>query len=121
MFKRLIDWFRIQPEPHETSPADALRRTGAHALPRAATSTSAVPRRQPEFVELDRNVTEGSDHHDTESGAPRRTKYVREDSGTHETLKIIDTSLDEQNDEDDVDPYNTGGFDRSRNWDKGSR
>ena len=84
-------------------------------------STSAVPRRQPEFVELDRNVTEGSDHQDTESGAPRRTKYVREDSGTHETLKIIDHSLDEPNDEDDIDPYNSGRFDPYRNWDKRSR
>ncbi len=106
MFRRLVNWFRNQPEPHESSPANPLRRTGTHALRRSARSTPGVPRRQPEI---------------TDSGAPRRTQYVREDSGTHETLKIIDSSLDEPTDEDDIDPYNTGRFDPSRNWDKRSR
>jgi hypothetical protein len=46
-----------------------------------------------------------------------RNKFVREDTGTHETLKILDDSmLDTQ--EEGIDPYNTGRFDRSRNWDK---
>ena len=106
MFTRLINWFKLRPDPHQTSPADLLRRTGAHAPPRSARSTPEVPRRHPEF---------------TDRGAPRRTEYVREDSGTHETLKIIDHSLDEPNDEDDIDPYNSGRFDPYRNWDKRSR
>ena len=47
-----------------------------------------------------------------------RNKYVREDTGTHETLKIVDDSLLESDDEFGADPYNTGRFDRSKSWDK---
>lgn len=47
-----------------------------------------------------------------------RTKYQREDSGTHETLRIIDENALMNPDEDGIDPYNTGKFDRSRHWDK---
>ncbi len=46
-----------------------------------------------------------------------RNKYLREDTGTHETLKIIDDSILDSNDEDGIDPYNTGRFDRSKSWD----
>ena len=45
-----------------------------------------------------------------------RNKYVREDTGTHETLKILDDSLVDSGEETGIDPYNTGGFDRSKNW-----
>ena len=45
-----------------------------------------------------------------------RNKYVREDTGTHETLKILDDSLVDSGEEPGIDPYNTGGFDRSKNW-----
>lgn len=47
-----------------------------------------------------------------------RNKYQREDTGTHETLKIVDDSLVDTGEETGIDPYNTGNFDRSRNWDK---
>jgi hypothetical protein len=45
-----------------------------------------------------------------------RNKYIREDTGTHETLKILDDSLVDSGEEPGIDPYNTGGFDRSKNW-----
>ena len=47
-----------------------------------------------------------------------RTKYQREDTGTHETLRIIDEDALKNPDEDGIDPYNTGKFDRSKHWDK---
>ena len=47
-----------------------------------------------------------------------RTKYQREDTGTHETLRIIDEDALKNPDEDGMDPYNTGKFDRSKHWDK---
>ena len=43
---------------------------------------------------------------------------MRENTGTHETLKILDDSLVDDDEEAGIDPYNTGEFDRSRNWDK---
>jgi hypothetical protein len=45
-----------------------------------------------------------------------RNKYVREDTGTHEKLKIIDDTLVEEEDDGGIDPYNTGRFDRSKSW-----
>jgi hypothetical protein len=49
----------------------------------------------------------------------KRSKFVREDSGTHDSLSIIDESaIVENNDEEGIDPYNTGRFYRSKNWDK---
>ncbi len=51
-----------------------------------------------------------------------RNKYIREDTGTHETLKIVDELLDEDKATGEgIDPYNTGRFDRSKTWDKRSR
>ena len=46
-----------------------------------------------------------------------RNKIVREDTGTHDTLKILDDSLVDSGEETGIDPYNTGEFDRSRHWD----
>lgn len=43
-------------------------------------------------------------------------KMVREDTGTHDTLKIVDPSAAESEDEFGIDPYNTGRFDRSKSW-----
>ncbi len=121
MLRRLVNWFRKQPETHGTSPVDPLRRTGAHALPGSAGSSAAVPLDQPESAEPEPDDAGGHDRDDDDRRTPRRSKYIREDSGTHETLKIIDDSLTEANDEDGIDPYNTGRFNRSRNWDKRSR
>ena len=51
-----------------------------------------------------------------------RNRYVREDTGTHETLKIVDDSILDSDDEPEAfDPYNTGRFDRSKSWDGPAR
>jgi hypothetical protein len=48
-----------------------------------------------------------------------RNKYIREDTGTHETLKIVDEfEIDDVDDGQGIDPYNTGRFDRSKSWEK---
>ncbi len=71
-----------------------------------------------EMVELDSNVAGKISSDDAGINALVRNKYQREDSGTHETLKIIDDSIVDSGEETGIDPYNTGNFDRSRNWDK---
>ena len=60
---------------------------------------------------------------DIESNGPGknvliRNKFVREETGTHETLKILDDSMVDSGEEPGLDPYNTGSFDRSKNWDR---
>jgi len=58
-----------------------------------------------------------SPDHTAESGRTvARNKYIREDTGTHETLTIVDNSLPDPDEDAGIDPYNTGRFDRSRNW-----
>lgn len=47
-----------------------------------------------------------------------RKKFLREDTGTHETFTILDDSLSDSGDETGIDPYNTGAFDRSKTWDR---
>ncbi|MEX2123079.1 MAG: hypothetical protein WD795_04235 [Woeseia sp.] len=50
-----------------------------------------------------------------------RNKFVREETGTHDTLKILDGSLLEEQEEGGIDPYNTGRFDRAKSWEFRSR
>lgn len=123
--KRFLNWLSGKISPGKPPPrknlyrtGSHLRQTGSHTPGRPATPKQAVPRRQPEYVDLDPHV-EG---HIEDSGPGKnvliRNKYVREDTGTHETLKILDDSLLDTEEEEGADPYNTGQFDRSRNWEK---
>jgi hypothetical protein len=50
-----------------------------------------------------------------------RSRLVREDTGTHDTLKILDESLAEAEEQSGIDPYNTGRFDRAKSWEFRSR
>lgn len=104
--------------------AAQLRQTGSLNIPpkrstlKRSTPKQAVPRRQPEFVDLDPHIEGRIEDNGPGKNVLIRNKYVREDTGTHETLKIIDDSMIETEEEEGIDPYNTGQFDRSRHWDK---
>ncbi len=123
--KRFFNWLAGKRSPRQASPRPDLRQTGAHlrqsgkhAAPARVKVKQAVPRKQPEYIDLDESF-EGQ----IESGGPGknvliRNKYVREDTGTHETLTILDDSVIDTEEEEGIDPYNTGQFDRSKNWDK---
>jgi len=116
-------WFRRDQADEE--PGSGRRATDAQppsrtatVPPKPATSIQTEPRQTSRTMKLDPNV-EGR----IESSGPGknvliRNKYQREDTGTHDTLKILDDSLVDSGEETGIDPYNTGNFDRSRNWDK---
>lgn len=96
-----------------------MRQSGAYERPDAGEpEKESDPPRIPEVVELDPQFA----GHIEDSGPGKnvliRNKFVREETGTHETLTILDDSLVDSGEEAGIDPYNTGGFDRSRNWDK---
>ena len=86
----------------------------------------AAPRVKPTPVRRNKPVAEAVEiatemEGKIEDGGPGKNvlvknKYLREDTGTHETLKILDDSLVDSGEETGIDPYNTGGFDRSKNW-----
>ncbi len=48
----------------------------------------------------------------------RRARLIRKETGTHETLTIVDDSAAESDDDMSSDPYNSGSFDRSKNWER---
>lgn len=118
MLDKLKNLFAKRSSPKSAPKAPDLGQSGAHAVPRPRPQQARVPRPKPEFVDTDEDLSG-----EIESAGPGknvliRNKYVREDTGTHETLKILDDSIVDSGEEQGIDPYNTGGFDRSRNWDK---
>jgi len=50
-----------------------------------------------------------------------RSRHIREDTGTHDTLKILDHSVLSSEETEEFDPYNTGRFDRAKSWDAPAR
>ena len=125
MMNRLTNWLRSkispkkQPKPPNLVQTGAhLRQTGSHIRPKKTTPKQAVPRRQPEYVDLDPQAAGKIQDNGPGKNVLIRNKYVREDTGTHETLKILDDSIIDTEEGEGIDPYNTGQFDRSKNWDK---
>jgi hypothetical protein len=133
--KRFINWLGSKISPKKASRNSSLTRsgvhlrqtgshlryTGGHTAPRTTQINQAVPKRQPEYVDLDPNIEGRIEDNGPRKNVLIRNKYVREDTGTHETLKILDDSMIDTEEEEGMDPYNTGRFDRSRNWDKRSK
>jgi hypothetical protein len=101
-----------------------VRKTGASESmlrqttrrPNPAPKKPAIKIRKPNLVEFDSDVGGRIDDGGPGKNVLIRNKYVREDTGTHDTLKIIDDSLLEDEEEVGIDPYNTGRFDRSQSW-----
>jgi hypothetical protein len=125
--KRFINWLSSKISPRKASKISAaqqagsdLYRSGGHTIrrPTRKQPKQAVPDRQPEFVNIEPHVEGRVEDRGPGKNVLIRNKYLREDSGTHETLKILDDSIIETEEEEGIDPYNTGQFDRSRNWDR---
>jgi hypothetical protein len=125
MLDKLKNWFSKRSGERSAPAAPELRKSGAHIAPRSKPQHARpkpqhakVPRPNPEFVEADEGLSGKIESAGPGKNVLIRNKYVREDTGTHETLKILDDSIVDSGEEQGIDPYNTGGFDRSRNWDK---
>lgn len=115
--KSLINWLldKFSEDEEESDVPLRLNQSGKVAL-QQPTPRSRPSEKKPavEFSsELEGRIEDGGPG----KNVLVRNKYLREDTGTHETLKIIDDSIDESNEEDGIDPYNTGRFDRSKSWD----
>lgn len=115
MLKKLRNWLleRYSDADDDNLP-QPMKRSGAHVAPR--------PRKTPareatkEAASDDANLAPAINDAGPGKNVLIRNRYVREDTGTHETLKILDDSLVDSGEETGIDPYNTGGFDRSKNW-----
>jgi len=118
MLERIKNWFKNRFSDEDAAPMPKLHMTGAHAAPPRARPQQKVPRPNPEFVDADAELSSEIESNGPGKNVLIRNKFIREDTGTHETLTILDDSLVDSGEEAGLDPYNTGGFDRSKNWDR---
>ena len=111
---RLFNWLARKSSPAKKPAPKSLRQTAPRVRPKPAKQTPT----QTEAVEFSGEVSGRIVDGGPGKNVLVRNKYVREDTGTHETLTmIIDDSMRDTKDEDDNDPYNSGRFDRSKSWD----
>jgi hypothetical protein len=115
MLSRLKNWLKGKSSTSESNSAGQLKGTGRHVVAGQPIKTSAPKRTYPRNSDTAAAAGRGEDHGANKNKVVRN-QYIRESTGTHETLKILDSSLPDPDDEANIDPYNTGGFDRSKNW-----
>ena len=118
MIERLKDWFMERLAGDDKLPETHSRPPGGRKPPRAVPRPKPAAKPKPDLVEVDTHVSGRIEDNGPGKNVLIRNRYVREDTGTHESLKILDDSVLDTGEESGIDPYNTGRFDRSRNWDK---
>ena len=118
MLESIKNWLKNLRSTGDSEPVDDLRHTGAHHAPPKITPKKNVPRREREYVQADDDLSGEIESNGPGKNVLIRNKFIREDTGTHETLTILDDSMVDSGEEQGIDPYNTGSFDRSKNWDK---
>ena len=117
MMETIKNWLKGRFPAREDAGKD-LRATNSVRVKHLRPPPKPAVESGPDVVEVDPDL-----HGRIESLGPGknvliRNRMVREDSGTHETLKILDDSMVDTGEETGLDPYNTGRFDRSKNWDQ---
>ena len=122
MMKSLKAWLKQRFSGADTTPPPSLQKTGSYRQRLVETNKHSAPAETPVQA-----PPAGEEKHYApariESLGPGknvyvRNPYVREELGTHESLKIVDESLVDGEEPDGIDPYNTGRFDKSRKWDQ---
>lgn len=116
---RIVDWLKSRLGLEEPEPEEPLWQSGVHVRPRPRPRPAVKKPQPPKRAPVDFSSDIGGKIVDGGPGKNVlvRNKYVREDTGTHETLKIVDDTMVESGEEAGADPYNTGRFDRSKSWD----
>ncbi len=120
MFEQLKSWLRSLRKEPEAPRQSALGKSGAFQAP---TPARRPPRVAPKPAVGQSPLPESAGTPEVGDAGPGknvliRNRYRREDTGTHETLTILDDSMVDSGEETGIDPYNTGKFDRSKHWDK---
>jgi len=115
MMEQLTSWLKEKLGWEDPDPSPNLHQAGTFkAPPRKPTAKKPAP----DSLTLDTHVSGKIEDAGPGKNVLIRNKYIREDTGTHETLKILDDSLIDSGEESGIDPYNTGSFDRSNSWNK---
>ncbi|MEL7185405.1 MAG: hypothetical protein AAFN50_03075 [Pseudomonadota bacterium] len=114
MFESLKNWWMDRFVADDEPVAPRVRRTGS--FPAQSRPHAKAQQSRPQLSDEDQ-LNGKIESLGRGKNVLIRNKIVREDTGTHETLKILDDSLVDSGEETGIDPYNTGQFDRSRHWD----
>ena len=121
MIETLKTWLKVQFAGAEPTPPPSLKNTGSYRQRLAVTdkpSTQTKAQDRTQSVDVDPHAHGTIDSLGPGKNVYVQSPYVREDLGTHESLKIVDESLLEGEEPAGIDPYNTGRFDKSRKWDR---
>jgi len=123
--KRFFNWLADKISPEKASPKVTRYHSTSEARRRGkpAAVNAAKPKKSadPDFVEFDASVDGKIDSAGPGKNVLRRHNLTGEDADSQESLSIVGESEEQQNSDDNeggIDPYNTGKFDRSKNWDK---
>lgn len=111
--KRFISWFKNRFEIDDDEPRAAPRRPVVRATIRPPRAKPVRPAPVEISSEFDGRIEDGGPG----KNVLVRNKYLRDGSDSHDTLEIVDGAPPGLDDEDGIDPYNTGRFDRSKSWD----
>lgn len=117
MMQQFLKWLGMKLFPNRQEPAPPSRAVGVRVRPPAARSRPARPQMVDFRPEVSGKIADGGPG----KNVLVRNRFLREDTGTHETLKILDESLGGPEEETGIDPYNTGRFDRAKSWEFRSR
>ncbi len=117
MLQSIKDWliarFEERSEDNDPPPPPNFRRTGTFSTTQSKTNAEIRPATQ---IEKEPKFSGKIESQGPGKNVLIRNRFVREDTGTHETLTILDDSMVDSGEETGIDPYNTGAFDRSKNW-----
>lgn len=119
MMQKIISWIRERITGSRSAANTDLRQTGVRVRPlaqRAAQPTPAGKRAVKPDLRFEADIGGRIEDAGPGKNVFVRSKYIREDTGTHDTLKIIDETSLEISEDEGIDPYNTGRFDRSASW-----
>ena len=129
MIRFIKKWFKGGDEPRQALPTQDIRQSGANRLPtvrrgdRRKNDRRDQPeqtvRQAPRQVRVEPNVAGRVDDRGPVNVLVQN-KYQKDDEGTN-TLRILGESTLDSMDEAGNDPYNSGSFDRSKNWEKQKR
>lgn len=126
MFDALKNLLRGKPKDAPRQPEDILRRSGAYRPNSRPVAKPAVVRREQNAVAagaVPSSTVSGGLKGQIEDRGPGKNVLIRnpsnrKDAATRDELSLLDDSMTPSIEEAGIDPYNTGKFDRSKNWDK---
>ena len=131
--QRLLNWLsNLLNAEDDVPPQPSLSATNSHLRAAQVRRRAAViDERNDPPAPISRVPAETIDEdselgYSIEDGGPgknvlSRRRMQRAETGTQETLTILDADSIDTGEEPGFDPYNTGQFDRSRNWTRHTR